>query len=130
MRAERERRESVLRAEGEKTSSILIAEGLKAAKILEAEGEKASTILRAEAQKESEIKLAEGQAIAIFEVQKATAEGLKLINESNPNAATLTLKSLETFEKVANGQSTKLIIPSDIQNMAGITATIKELLNK
>ena len=119
MRAERERREKILQAEGEKKSSILIAEG-----------EKESAILRAEAQKESKIKLAEGEAEAILKVQEATAAGIKLLKDAKADSSVLTLKSFETFEKVANGQSTKIIIPSDMQNMAGMLTTASELLKK
>ena len=119
MRAERERREAILRAEGEKKSSILIAEG-----------EKESAILRAEAQKESQIKLAEGEAEAILKVQEATAAGLKLLKEAKADKAVLALKSYEAFEKVADGKSTKIIIPSDIQNMAGMLASASEIIKK
>ncbi len=119
MRAERGRREAILTAEGEKRSAILIAEG-----------EKESAILRAEAKKESQIREAQGEAEAIISVQKATAEGIKLIKEANIDKAVLTLRSLETFEKVANGQATKIIIPSDIQNMAGLLTSAAELLEK
>lgn len=117
MRAERERREAILQAEGKKKSDILIAEG-----------EKQAQILRAEAQKEKQIREAEGQAQAILLVQKAMADGIRLINESNPSPAALTLKSLEAFQKAADGQATKLIIPSDIQGIAGLSASIKEIL--
>lgn len=126
MKAERERRESILRAEGEKKSAILVAEGQKEAAILKAEAEKQAAILRAEAQKESAIRQAEGEAEAIRKVQEATAAGIRMINESAPSNAVLTIKSLEAFEKVADGQATKIIIPSDIQNMAGLIAGIKE----
>ncbi|MFA5459432.1 MAG: SPFH domain-containing protein, partial [Bacilli bacterium] len=119
MRAERERRESILRAEGEKRSAILVAEG-----------EKESVILRAEAKKESQIKEAQGRAEAIISIQKATAEGIKLLKEAKADKAVLTLKSLETFQKVADGKSTKVIIPSDIQNMAGLITSAAELLEK
>lgn len=119
MRAERERREAILRAEGEKKSSILIAEG-----------EKESAILRAEAQKQSQIKLAEGEAEAILKVQQATAEGLKLLKEAKADQSVLALKSFEAFEKVANGQSTKIIIPSELQNMAGALAAASEIVKK
>ncbi|MBP3634965.1 MAG: SPFH/Band 7/PHB domain protein [Bacilli bacterium] len=119
MRAERERREKILQAEGEKKSSILIAEG-----------EKESAILRAEAQKESQIKLAEGEAEAILKVQEATASGIKLLKEAGADNAVLTLKQFEALEKVADGKSTKIIIPSDMQNMAGILTTASELLKK
>ena len=127
MKAERERRESILRAEGEKKSAILVAEGQKEAAILKAEAEKQAAILRAEAQKESAIRQAEGEAEAIRKVQEATAAGIRMINEASPSEAVLTIKSLEAFEKVADGQATKIIIPSDIQNMAGLIAGIKEV---
>ena len=127
MKAERERRESILRAEGEKKSAILVAEGQKEAAILKAEAEKQAAILRAEALKESAIREAEGKAEAIRQVQEATATGIRMINESNPSQAVLTIKSLEAFEKVADGQATKIIIPSDIQNMAGLIASLKEV---
>ena len=127
MKAERERRESILRAEGEKKSAILVAEGQKEAAILKAEAEKQAAILRAEAQKESAIRQAEGEAEAIRKVQEATAAGIRMINEAQPSEAVLTIKSLEAFEKVADGQATKIIIPSDIQNMAGLIAGIKEV---
>ena len=119
MRAERERREKILQAEGEKKSSILIAEG-----------EKESAILRAEAQKESQIKLAEGEAEAILKVQEATAAGIKLLKEAGADKSVLALKQFETLEKVAEGQATKIIIPSDMQNMAGLVSTASELLKK
>ncbi len=127
MKAERERRESILRAEGEKKSAILVAEGQKEAAILKAEAEKQAAILRAEALKESAIREAEGQAEAIRQVQEATAAGIRMINESKPSEAVLTIKSLEALEKVADGQATKIIIPSDIQNMAGLVTSIKEV---
>ena len=127
MKAERERRESILRAEGEKKSAILVAEGQKEAAILKAEAEKQAAILRAEAQKETAIRQAEGEAEAIRQVQEATAAGIRMINESKPTEAVLTIKSLEALEKVANGQATKIIIPSDIQNMAGLITSIKEV---
>ena len=119
MRAERERREKILQAEGEKKSSILIAEG-----------EKESAILRAEAQKESQIKLAEGEAEAILKVQEATAAGIKLLKEAGADKSVLALKQFETLEKVAEGQATKIIIPSDMQNMASLVTTASELLKK
>lgn len=119
MRAERKRREKILQAEGEKKSSILIAEG-----------EKESAILRAEAQKESQIKLAEGEAEAILKVQEATAAGIKLLKEAGADKSVLALKQFETLEKVAEGQATKIIIPSDMQNMAGLVTTASELLKK
>ena len=127
MKAERERRESILRAEGEKKSAILVAEGQKEAAILKAEAEKQAAILRAEALKESAIREAEGRAEAIRQVQEATAAGIRMINESMPSEAVLTIKSLEALEKVADGQATKIIIPSDIQNMAGLITSIKEV---
>ena len=116
MKAERERRESILRAEGEKKSSILMAEG-----------EKESAILRAEAKKQAAIKEAEGQAEAIITVQKAVAEGIRQINEANPCDAYIAMKSLESFEKVSDGKATKIIIPSDIQGVAGLATSVKEL---
>ena len=130
MKAERERREAILRAEGEKKSTILVAEGKKESAILEAEAEKQSAILRAEAQKEKMIREAEGEAEAILKVQKATADGLRFIREAGADDSVLKLKSLETFEKVADGKSTKIIIPSEIQNMAGVLASAKELLSE
>ena len=125
MKAERERRESILRAEGEKNSAILLAEGRKQAQILDAEAEKQSRILRAEAEKQSQVLKAEGEAEAILKIQQATADGIRMINESNPGEAVVALKSLESLEKVANGQATKIIIPSEIQNVAGLVASIK-----
>ena len=127
MKAERERRESILRAEGEKKSAILVAEGQKEAAILKAEAEKQAAILRAEALKESAIREAEGKAEAIRQVQEATATGIRMINESAPSQAVLTIKSFEALEKVADGQATKIIIPSEIQNLAGLVASIKEI---
>lgn len=127
MKAERERREQILRAEGEKKSAILIAEGNKQSVILEAEAEKESQILRAEAKKEATIKEAEGQAQAILAVQQANAEGIKVLNESAPSNQVLTIKSLEAFAKAADGQSTKIIIPSEIQGIAGLTSSIVEV---
>lgn len=117
MKAERERRESILRAEGEKKSSIL-----------RAEGEKESAILRAEAKKQAAIKEAEGQAEAIVTVQQAVAEGIKKINEANPCESYIAMKSLESFEKAADGKATKIIIPSNIQGIAGLAASIKEIM--
>ena len=125
MKAERERRESILRAEGEKNSAILVAEGRKQSQILEAEAEKQSQILRAEAEKQSQVLKAEGEAEAILAVQKATAEGIRMINEAKPGDGMIALKSLEAFEKVADGKATKIIIPSEIQNIAGLVASIK-----
>ena len=128
MKAERERREAILRAEGEKKSTILVAEGKKESAILEAEAEKQSAILRAEAEKEKMIREAEGEAEAIMKVQKATADGLRFIKEVGADEAVLRLRSLEAFEKVADGKATKIIIPSEIQSMAGTLASAKELL--
>lgn len=130
MKAERERREAILRAEGEKKSAVLVAEGKKEAAILEAEAAKQAAILRAEAQKEAAIKEAEGQAEAILKVQQATAEGLKMLNASNPNKAVIAIKSLEALEKVADGKATKIIIPSEIQGLAGLAASLTELMDK
>lgn len=118
MKAERERRESILRAEGEKKSAILMAEG-----------EKESAILRAEAKKQAEIKEAEGKAEAIITVQTAIAEGIRKINEANPSEAYIAMKSLESFEKAADGKATKIIIPSQIQGVAGLATSLKELLD-
>ena len=125
MKAERERRESILRAEGEKNSAILVAEGRKQSQILEAEAEKQSRILRAEAEKQSQVLKAEGEAEAILKIQQATADGIRMINEANPGEGVIALRSLESLEKVADGQSTKIIIPSEIQNIAGLVASIK-----
>ena len=127
MKAERERREQILRAEGEKKSAILIAEGHKQSVILEAEADKESQILRAEAKKEATIKEAEGQAQAILAVQQANAEGIKVLNEAAPSNQVLTIKSLEAFEKAADGQATKIIIPSELQGIAGLTSSIVEV---
>ena len=126
MKAERERREAILRAEGEKKSTILVAEGKKESAILEAEAEKQSAILRAEAEKEKMIREAEGEAEAILKVQQATANGLRFIKDAGADDSVLRLKSLE---KVADGKSTKIIIPSEIQNMAGLLTSAKELLS-
>ena len=119
MKAERERRESILRAEGEKKSAILIAEG-----------EKESLILRAEAQRESEIREAEGKAQAIIEVQKAVAEGIKLINEADPKQGYLTIKSLESLNALADGQATKIVVPSDLQGIAGLATSVAEVIKE
>ena len=127
MKAERERREQILRAEGEKKSAILISEGTKQSVILEAEAEKASQILRAEAKKEATIKEAEGQAQAILAVQQANADGIRALNESMPTNQVITLKSLEAFTKAADGKATKIIIPSEIQGIAGLTSSIVEV---
>lgn len=128
MKAERERREAILIAEGEKRSTILVAEGKKQSAILDAEAEKQAAILRAEAQKERMIKEAEGQAEAVLKVQSATAEGLRMIKEAGVDNAVLTLKSLEAFGKAADGKATKIIIPSDIQGIAGLAASLKEIV--
>ena len=130
MKAERERREAVTRAEGEKKSSVTVAEGKKAAAILEAEAEKQSAILRAEAQKEKMIREAEGEAEAILKVQQATADGIRMIREAGADEAVLRIKSLEAFEKAADGRATKLIIPSEIQGMAGLAASLKEIVSE
>ncbi len=130
MKAERERREAILIAEGEKKSTILVAEGKKESAILEAEAEKEAAILRAEAKKEAMIREAEGQAEAIRAVQQANAEGIKFLNEANPNAGVLQLKSLEAFAKAADGQATKIIIPSEIQGVAGLAKSVMEVAGK
>ena len=127
MKAESERREAILRAEGEKKSSILRAEGHKESMILEAEAEKEAAILNAEAKKEATIREAEGQAEAILKVQRATADGLRAIREAGADEAVIKLKSLEAFEKAADGKATKIIIPSEIQNLAGLVTSIKEV---
>ena len=127
MKAERERREAILRAEGEKKSSILRAEGHKESMILEAEAEKEAAILNAEAKKEATIREAEGQSEAILKVQRATADGLRAIREAGADEAVIKLKSLEAFEKAADGKATKIIIPSEIQNLAGLVTSIKEV---
>ena len=128
MKAERERREQILKAEGEKKSAILIAEGNKQSVILEAEAEKQSQILRAEAKKEATIREAEGQAQAILAVQQANADSIRLLNESAPSNQVLTIKSLEAFAQAADGNSTKIIIPSDIQGVAGLATSLSELV--
>ncbi|MBQ6863188.1 MAG: SPFH/Band 7/PHB domain protein [Clostridia bacterium] len=126
MKAERERREAILKAEGEKASAVLVAEGAKDALILEAEAAKQAAILKAEAVREAKIREAEGEAEAILRVQEATAKGIELINAANPGQAVLTIKSLEAFAKAADGQATKIIIPSEIQGIAGLAASLKE----
>ncbi len=128
MKAERERREAILRAEGEKNSAILVAEGRKQSAILEAEAEKEALILRAEAARESTIRRAEGEAEAILKIQQATADGIRMINESNPGEGVIAIKSLEAFEKAADGQATKIIIPSQIQGLAGLVTSATELI--
>ncbi len=130
MKAERERREAILRAEGEKKASILVAEGKKESMILEAEAEKQSAILRAEAVKEAKIREAEGEAEAILKIQQATAEGVRMINEANPGTGVIAIKSLEALEKVADGQSTKIIIPSEIQSLASLAVSASELVKE
>ena len=127
MKAERERREAILRAEGEKKSTILVAEGKKESAILDAEAEKQAAILRAEAQKERMIKEAEGQAEAILKVQQANADGIRFLKEAGADEAVLTMKSLEAFSKAADGKATKIIIPSEIQGIAGLVKSIKEV---
>ena len=126
MKAERERRESILRAEGEKASNILVAQGKKEAKVLEAEAEKQAAILFAEAEKEARIKAAEAEAEAIRQIYQAQAESIKLINEANPEDAFILLKKLEAFEKVSDGQATKIIIPSDLQGVVGLVNAVAE----
>jgi len=127
MKAERERRESILRAEGEKKSTVLVAEGKKESAILDAEAEKQAAILRGEAQKERMVREAEGEAEAIRKIQMATADGIRYLKEAGADQSVLALKSFETFEKVAEGKSTKIIIPSEIQNMAGLVKSITEV---
>lgn len=127
MKAERERRESILRAEGEKKSTVLVAEGKKESAILEAEGEKEAAILRAEAKKEATIREAEGEAQAIVAIQQANADGIRFLNESDPGNAVLQLKSLEAFAKAADGKATKIIIPSEIQGIAGLVKSVTEI---
>lgn len=127
MKAERERREQILIAEGEKKSAILRAEGQKESVILEAEAEKQSAILRAEAKKEATIREAEGQAEAILAIQKANADGIRVLNESSPSSQVIQLKSLEAFGKAADGKATKIIIPSEIQGLAGLAKSVVEI---
>ncbi len=128
MKAERERREAILRAEGEKKSTILVAEGQKESAILVAEAEKQAAILRAEAEKEKRIREAEGQAEAIRVVQMANAEGIRFLRDAGADEAVLTIKKLEAFEKAANGNATKIIIPSEIQGVAGLVKSAGEIL--
>ena len=130
MKAERERREKILVAEGEKKSSILVAEGKKEAAILEAQAEKEAAILRAEAKKEATIREAEGHAEAILKVKQAEADGIRAIKEAGADAAVLQIKSLEAFAKAADGKATKIIVPSDIQGLAGAVTAISELARK
>ncbi len=127
MKAERERREAILRAEGEKKSTILVAEGKKESAILDAEAEKRAAILRAEAKREATIKEAEGQAEAILRIQQANADGLRFLKESEPDSAVLQIKSLEAFAKAADGKATKIIIPSEIQGIAGLAKSLVEV---
>ncbi len=129
MKAEREKRELILRAEGEKNSTILVAEGKKQEMILAAEAEKEAAILRADATREARIREAEGEAAAIIKVQEATAQGLRMISAAAPTAEVLTLRSLEAFEHAANGQATKIIIPSSIQGIAGLASSLVEISN-
>ena len=128
MKAEREKREKILFAEGEKQSQITVAEGEKQSKILQAEADKQATILRAEAEREKRIREAEGQAEAIKSVQRANAEGIKMLKEAGADESVLTLKSLEAFEKASDGQATKIIVPSNIQGIAGLAQSIKEVV--
>ena len=130
MKAERERREAILRAEGEKQSRILVAEGHKESKILEAEAEKQSAILRAEAVKEAKIREAEGEALAIEQVQRAQADAIRMLNEANANESVLKLKAMEAFKVASNGQATKIIIPSEIQSIAGLAEGVVEAVKK
>ena len=127
MKAERERRESILKAEGEKKSAVLVAEGRKESMILQAEADKQAVILAAEAQKEKMIKESEGRAAAVLKVQEANAEGIRMIREAGADQAVLTLKSLEAFAQAANGRATKIIIPSDIQGIAGLASSLKSI---
>ena len=127
MKAERERREAILKAEGEKKSTILVAEGKKQSVILDAEADKQSAILRAEAEKEKRIKEAEGQAEAILKIQQATADGIRFIKEAGADNAVIQLKSLEAFAKAADGKATKIIIPSEIQGLAGLVKSVAEV---
>ena len=130
MRAERERREAIIRAEGEKKSAVLTAEGNKQATILEAEAQKQATILEAEAKKQAAICAAEGEAQAIKMVQQATADGIKMLVEAQPNQEVIALKSLDSFVKAADGQATKIIIPSEISGIAGLATSVKELIKQ
>ncbi|WP_026490779.1 SPFH domain-containing protein [Butyrivibrio sp. XPD2002] len=130
MKAEREKREKILFAEGEKQSAITVAEGEKQSKILQAEADKQATILKAEAEKEKQIREAEGKAEAIRSVQKANADGITMLKEAGADESVLTIKSLEAFEKAANGQATKIIVPSNIAGVAGLAESIKEVVAK
>ena len=126
MKAERERREAILRAEGEKASAVLVAEGEKEAKILAAEADKQAAILRADAVKEAKIRESEDEGQAILAIQKAKAEGIELINKANPGEGMLRMRGLEAFEKAADGKATKIIVPSEIQGLAGLVSAVKE----
>ncbi len=130
MKAERERREAILRAEGDKESKILVAQGQKEAKILAAQADKEAAILQADAVRERKIREAEGEAQAIIAIQKAEAQGIALINEAAPGQGVIALRSLEALQKVADGQATKIIIPSEIQSVAGLATGIKELVKE
>ena len=130
MKAERERREAILRAEGEKKSTILVAEGKKQSAILDAEADKQAAILHAEAEKEKRIREAEGQAEAIIKIQQANADGIRMIKEAGADQAVLQLKSLEAFAKAADGKATKIIIPSEIQSLAGLVTSVTEIAKK
>ncbi len=127
MKAERERREAILRAEGEKKSTVLVAEGKKESAILDAEAEKQAAILRAEAEKEKRIREAEGQAEAIIKIQQANADGIRMIKDAGADQSVLVLKSLEAFKAAADGKATKIIIPSEIQGLAGLVSSITEI---
>ena len=130
MKAEREKREKILFSEGEKQSAITVAEGQKQSKILQAEADKQATILHAEAEREKKIREAEGQAEAIRNIQQANADGIRMLKEAGADESVLTLKSLEAFEKASNGQATKIIVPSNIQGIAGLTESIKEIIKE
>ncbi|MGN0549440.1 MAG: SPFH domain-containing protein [Acutalibacteraceae bacterium] len=130
MKAERQRREAILRAEGEKASKVLVAEGQKESQILAAEGDKRAAILHAEAVKEAKIREAEGEAEAILKIQQAEAKAIELINESNPGDGYLKIKSLEAFAKAADGQATKIVVPSEIQGLAGLATGVVETVKK
>lgn len=129
MKAERERRESILIAEGEKKSTVLVAEGKKESAILDAEAEKQAAILKAEAEKEKRIREAEGQAEAILKVQQANADGIRMLKEAGADEAVLTLKSLEALAHMADGQATKIVVPSDLQGLASLATTLKEVVS-
>lgn len=130
MKAERERREAILRAEGEKKSTVLVAEGKKESAILDAEAEKRAAILHAEAEKEKRIREAEGEAEAILKVQQANADGIKMIKEASADQAVLTIKSLEAVAKMADGKATKIIVPSELQGLAGLAAGLKGIISE